>query len=62
MMLQAVFYIYPDYASNIYQVKAARKNLEQYNKILKSVADLGAYMLTVQKDLRGKYRVTFKFK
>lgn len=61
-MKQAVFYIYCDYVQNIYTVKAARKDLEQYNKICYSVADLGAYMLQIQKELRGKYKVVFKFK
>lgn len=61
-MKQAVFYIYSDYVKNIYTVKSARKDLEQYNKICYSVAELGAYMLQIQKELRGKYKVTFKFK
>lgn len=61
-MKQAVFYIYSDYINNVYTVKAARKDLEQYNKICNSVAELGAYMLQIQKELRGRYKVTFKFK
>jgi len=60
-MKQAVFYIYSDYIKNVYTVKAARKDLEYYNKICNSISELWIYLLHIQTELRGRYKVVLKF-
>lgn len=59
--MKVYFTVYCNYVDNVYQIKAQKRQFEQYNKICTSMADLMAQILVINQALRLRYKVVITF-
>lgn len=61
-IMTVTFNVLCDYKNDVYLIRATQSMFDHYNRICLSISDLMSDMLDIQKELRGRYKVTFKFK